>query len=82
MIRTAYVAAANRAQYAVQNYPQSPAVEEAFFILIKAYDALGMAELRDSAERVMRKNFPNSAYYTPAGAKRSAPWWRIWDPDW
>jgi outer membrane protein assembly factor BamD len=82
MKRTAYVAAANRAQYAVQNYPQSPAVEEAFFILIKAYDALGMAELRDSAERVMRKNFPNSAYYTPAGVKRSAPWWRIWDPDW
>ncbi len=82
MKRTAYVAAANRAQYAVQNYPQSPAVEEAFFILIRAYDALGMADLRDSAERVMRKNFPNSPYYTPGGVKRSAPWWRIWDPDW
>jgi outer membrane protein assembly factor BamD len=82
MKRTAFVAAANRAQYAVQNYPQSPAVEEAFFILIRAYDALGMAELRDSAERVMRKNFPNSAYYSPSGVKRSAPWWRIWDPDW
>jgi len=82
MKRTAFVAAANRAQYAVQNYPQSPAVEEAFFILIKAYDALGMDELRDSAERVMRKNFPNSAYYTPGGPRRNAPWWRIWDPDW
>jgi outer membrane protein assembly factor BamD len=82
MKRTAYVAAANRAQYAVQHYPQSPAVEEAFFILIKAYDALGMTELRDSAERVMRKNFPNSPYYTPGGVRRSAPWWRIWDPDW
>src|SRR5438477_9632715 len=34
MKRTAYVAAANRAQYAVEHYPQSPAVEEAFFILI------------------------------------------------
>jgi outer membrane protein assembly factor BamD len=82
MKRTAYVAAANRAQYAVQHYPQSPAVEEAFFILIRAYDALGMGELRDSAERVMRKNFPNSAYYSPGGPRRSAPWWRIWDPDW
>ena len=82
MKRTAFIAAANRAQFAVQNYPQSPAVEEAFFILIKAYDALGMTELRDSAERVMRKNFPNSAYYTPGGPRRSAPWWRIWDPDW
>src|SRR3954449_9294421 len=60
MKRTAYVAAANRAQYAVEHYPQSPAVEEAFFILIRAYDSLGLDDLRDSAERVMRKNFPNS----------------------
>jgi outer membrane protein assembly factor BamD len=82
MKRTAYVAAANRAQYAVEHYPQSPAVEEAFFILIRAYDALGLDDLRDSAERVMRKNFPNSLYYTPGGPKRSAPWWRIWDPNW
>ncbi len=82
MKRTAYVAAANRAQYAVQHYPQSPAVEEAFFILIRAYDELGMAELRDSAERVMRKNFPNSPYYSPGGVTRNAPWWRIWDPNW
>jgi outer membrane protein assembly factor BamD len=82
MKRTAFIAAANRAQYAVQHYPQSPAVEEAFFILIKAYDALGMDELRDSAERVMRKNFPDSAYYSPGGPRRNAPWWRIWDPDW
>jgi outer membrane protein assembly factor BamD len=82
MKRTAYVAAANRAQYAVQHYPQSPAVEEAFFILIRAYDALAMDDLRDSAERVMRTNFPNSPYYSPGGVTRSAPWWRIWDPDW
>ena len=82
MKRTAYVAAANRAQYAVEHYPQSPAVEEAFFILIRAYDALGLDDLRDSAERVMRKNFPNSDYYKPGGVQRNAPWWRIWDPDW
>src|SRR5262245_37984514 len=82
MKRTAYVAAANRAQYAVEHYPQSPAVEEAFFILIRAYDALGLEDLRDAAERVMRKNFPNSEYYRPGGVKRDAPWWRIWDPNW
>jgi len=82
MKRTAYVAAANRAQYAVEHYPRSPAVEEAFFILIRAYDALGLDDLRDAAERVMRKNFPNSEYYTPGGPQRNAPWWRIWDPNW
>src|SRR5512147_2659603 len=51
MKRGAFVAAANRAQFAVQNYPQAPALEEAVFIMVKAYDSLGMAELRDSADR-------------------------------
>lgn len=60
--RGAYVAAANRAQYALKNYPEAPAREEALFILIRAYDALGMAELRDDAERILRKNFPDSEH--------------------
>jgi outer membrane protein assembly factor BamD len=83
MRRSAYLAAANRAQYAIQNYPQSPAVEEAMFILIKAYEALKMPQLRDDAERVMRKNFPESEFLKSGRAKRAdVPWWRIWDPDW
>ena len=82
MRRSAYVAAANRAQYAVQHYPQSPAIEEAIFILMKAYEALDMPELRDSAERVLRKNFPASEFLQAGGPRRSAPWWRIWDPNW
>ena len=81
MKRTAYVAAANRAQYAVVNYPQAPAIEEAVFIMVKAYDLLGMTDLRDAADRVMRKNFPDSKYLT-GKATRSAPWWKLWDPDW
>ncbi len=82
MKRTAYLAAANRAQYAIQNYPQATAIEEALFIMVKAYDALGLTDLRDGAERVMRTNFPNSAYFTPGGPKKNVPWWRIWDPEW
>jgi outer membrane protein assembly factor BamD len=81
MKRGAYVAAANRAQFAVQNYPQAPALEEAVFIMVKAYDALGMTDLRDASDRVMRKNFPESRYLTGKG-DRSAPWWKLWDPDW
>src|SRR5437899_139651 len=60
MKRGAYVAAANRAQYALKNYPQAPAQEEALLIMIRAYDVLGMPELRDDAERILRKNFPDS----------------------
>jgi len=82
MKRTAYVAAANRAQYAIQHYPQAPAVEEAVFILVKAYDALGMNDLRDAADRVMQKNFPNSDYLKRGGRRPDVPWWRLWDPDW
>ena len=81
MKRGAYVAAANRAQFAVKNYPQAPALEEAVFIMVKAYDALGMTDLRDASDRVMRKNFPESRYLTGKG-DRSAPWWKLWDPDW
>ena len=82
MKRGAYVAAANRAQYAIQNYPQATAIEEAVFVLVKAYDALGMNDLRDSADRVMRTNFPNSRYLKVGGDRKDVPWWRIWDPDW
>jgi outer membrane protein assembly factor BamD len=82
MKRTAYIAAANRAQYAIKHYRQAPAVEEAVFILVKAYDALGMVELRDAADRVMQQNFPNSVYLKGGTSKGGVPWWRLWDPNW
>ncbi len=77
MRRGAYVAAANRAQTTLKTYPDAPANEEALFIMVKAYDALGMNDLRDDAERVMKKNFPNSAYYK-RGLNREVPWWKLW----
>ena len=75
--RGAYVAAVNRAQGAIKTYPNAPADEEALFIMIKAYDALGMNKLRDDTERVMRKNFPKSQYYV-RGLNRPEPWWKLW----
>ena len=82
MKRGAYLAAANRAQYAIQHYPQAPAIEEAVFVLVLAYDRLGMADLRDAADRVMRTNFPESRYLKPGGLRKDVSWWRLWDPDW
>ncbi len=81
MRRGAYVAAANRAQYAVLNYSQAPAVEEALFVMVKAYDALGMTDLRDDADRVMHKNFPDSAYFKGSVDKKD-PWWMPWGNAW
>jgi len=60
--RGAYIAAANRAQYAIRNYPEAPAREEALLIMIQAYDVIGMPQLRDDAERVLRRNFPDSTH--------------------
>jgi outer membrane protein assembly factor BamD len=77
MRRGAYVAAANRAQTALKTYPDAPSNEEALFILVKAYDALGMNDLRDDAERVMRKNFPKSEYFE-RGLNKTEPWWKLW----
>jgi outer membrane protein assembly factor BamD len=76
--RGAFVAAANRAQYALKTYPQAPANEEGVLLMVKAYDALGMKDLRDDAERVMLKNFPHSKYLK-GEAGRKTPWWQLWN---
>ena len=47
--RGAYVAAANRAKQAVQDFQQSPSTEEALFIMAQSYDRLGLTQLRDDA---------------------------------
>lgn len=77
MKRKAYVAAVNRAQYILQNYQKTPATEEALLIMVKAYDAMGMTDLRDDAERVMKQNFPNSKYLS-GSAYGYRPWWNFW----
>ncbi|MDB5840951.1 MAG: outer membrane protein assembly factor BamD [Herminiimonas sp.] len=75
--RGAYLAAANRAQAAVNEYRDAPAIEEALYILVRSYDALGMTELRDDADRVFKKNFPNSDFLA-GGRKKDSPWWKLW----
>jgi outer membrane protein assembly factor BamD len=76
--RGAFVAAANRAQQAVQEFQQSPAAEEALFIMAQSYDRLGLAELRDDAERVLRQNFPNSEFAARGLSAPTRAWWQFW----
>lgn len=75
--RGAYLAAASRAQTVISQYQDAPAVEEALLIMVRAYDAMGLTDLRNDAERVMRKNFPNSVYFKGKPDK-SSPWWKLW----
>jgi len=77
--RGAHVAAANRVQYALKTYPQAPANEEGLVILVKAYDALGMTDLRDDAERVLKTNFPTTKYMRELGDRSDVRWWQIWN---
>ncbi len=60
--RGAYLAAANRAQQALQDFRGVPAAEEALFLMAASYDKLGMNDLRDDARRVLKTNFPRSAW--------------------
>ncbi|RTL43610.1 MAG: outer membrane protein assembly factor BamD [Rhodocyclaceae bacterium] len=77
--RGAYVAAASRAQGVLKDFPQSPAMEEALFLMVKSYDALKMNDLRDDADRVLHKNFPKSRYFTANGTvTNDQPWWKMW----
>lgn len=77
--RGAHVAAINRAQAALADYVDAPALEEALYIMIQSYDALGMTQLRDDTARVMRASYPNSGFLAQGGVKRDAgPWWKLW----
>jgi outer membrane protein assembly factor BamD len=76
--RGAYLAAVNRAQAALADYRAVPALEEAMFIVYKSYDALGMAELRDDARKILDKTYPNSEYLTRGFKSGSDPWWKLW----
>ena len=74
--RKAYVAAANRAQYVLTNYPKTPAVEQALIVMVKAYDAMGLTELRDDADRLLKLNYPSTKYSLANRHQRK--WWQFW----
>jgi outer membrane protein assembly factor BamD len=76
--RGAYVAAANRAQQAVSEYPQAPASEEALYLMMASYEKLELKPLRDAAERVLRQNHPQSAFLSRGLGAYERPWWRLW----
>lgn len=74
--RGAYVAAVNRCQSALKQYPQAPTSEEALLLMAKAYETMGMSDLRDDTLRVLQKNFPDSR--KSRDEKGGSPWWKLW----
>ena len=59
--RGAYVAAINRAKYALEHYPEAPELEKTLQILVVAYEQLGMTDLATDTRRVLRQTFGDAA---------------------
>lgn len=81
--RGAYVAAINRAQTTLKDYDRAPAIEEALYLMVKSYDALGMKDLSADTMRVFNANFPNSEIFKTgkrqAVTAQKANWWQFWN---
>jgi outer membrane protein assembly factor BamD len=56
--RGAYLAAANRGRYVVENFPQTPASADALAVMTQAYQLLGLNDLASDSVAVLAKNFP------------------------
>jgi outer membrane protein assembly factor BamD len=73
--RGAYVAAVNRAQGAIVNYPRTPASEEALGVMTASYEKLGLPQLASDSKRVLDQTFPKNTEMTEFATK---PWWKFW----
>ncbi len=78
--RGAYVAAANRAKDVLTDYPQTPATRDALRVMVQAYDAMGMKDLRDDAQRVLDINIAKDGAVATAKlqSRNEKPWWQFW----
>lgn len=68
MVRKAYVAAANRGNRVVQEFPRTPQVPQALGVMIEAYAALNQPQMANNARQRLIAGFPESPE-----AKKFAP---------
>ena len=81
--RGAYVATINRSQTALKDYDRAPAIEEALYLMVKSYDALGLKDLSADTMRIFNTNFPNSEIFKTgkrqAVTAQPSKWWQFWN---
>jgi outer membrane protein assembly factor BamD len=58
--RQAYVAAANRGRYVIENFQETPAVADGLALMVDAYQRLGMTDLAATSLEVLKLNYANS----------------------
>ncbi|MCZ8130622.1 MAG: outer membrane protein assembly factor BamD [Steroidobacteraceae bacterium] len=71
--RGAWVAAAARGRYVIENYDGAPAVRDALEIMVESYRQLGLEDLASQSASVLAANFPERARQL-----EDKPWWRFW----
>ena len=59
--RGAWLAAANRSRFVVENYQRTPSVSDALVIMARAYRQLGLTDLAADVDRVLKRNYPELA---------------------
>lgn len=74
--RGAWVAAANRAQGSLINFPRTAANESALDIMKNSYEKLGLQQLATDSNQILVKTFPDSKY---VGGGGEIPWWKFWE---
>jgi outer membrane protein assembly factor BamD len=78
--RKAFIAAANRARYAIEVYPNTPAVPEALKVLHIAYTELALPQLAQDSFDVLALNYPE--HYYVQGKRKPKSWTqRLWPFD-
>ncbi len=73
--RGAFLAAANRAQASLVNFPQTAANERALDIMKNSFQKLGLEQLSVDSKQILAKTYPQSKYVV-GGAEK--PWWNFW----
>jgi len=73
--RGAFVGAARRAKYVIDNYEGAPSTKDALAIMIVSDDRLGLKPLADEARQVYAANF--SGKVTQVAAAVQHHWWQI-----
>jgi outer membrane protein assembly factor BamD len=71
--RGAWLAAAQRAQRAIEQYDGAPAIRDGLEVMIEAYDRLGLTDLKANVQKVYTANYPEAR----AVAERRS-WWHVW----
>jgi outer membrane protein assembly factor BamD len=75
--RGAYLAAANRGRFVVENFQQTPAVPDGLAVMAQGYQMLGMQELADHAVEVLAANYPEHPSLNLASSILTSDLWAV-----